>query len=232
MSDMRIVIAEDLRMVRESIALTCRHDYGHEVVGETGKGADAIALCRRLDPEVLVLDLWLEDMDGFTVVEQLRHPGNHPPKILAFSAHCDEHTLRRVERMGVQGFVDKVRSPVATIGLALSTIESGRTFFGEAFQAARQARRRGPDAHEKTLTPWERTILGLIGLGLSDDEIARKISVAPRTVQGHRSHILRKLNLRGTPKLMAYALAHGLVDGIPPVPHSPAAPSPFASGHT
>jgi len=195
-------------MFREVIRKTCAQQFGHTVVGETDSGVEAVELILRLKPEAVILDLALPDMDGFNVVDRVfvAVPGL---RILVLSAHCDDYTLYRVEKSGVHGFIDKYSNTVETLRDALASIAAGRVYFSATFQAAKLARRNDPRSFTKVLSEWERAILSLIGQGLSDSEIGKKLNLSPRTVQSHRSHILQKMKLKGTPKLIAFAIEHG-----------------------
>jgi DNA-binding NarL/FixJ family response regulator len=208
LSRVRIVIVEDHLMFRDVIRKICITQFGHTVVGETESGAQAVELIQELQPDVVILDLSLPDMDGFNVVDRVF--ATMPTlRILILSSHCDDYTLFRVEKSGVHGFIDKNSNTVETLQDALTAIAQGRIYFSAAFQAAKLARRMDPRSFTKVLTEWERAILSLIGQGLSDDEIGVRLNLSPRTVQTHRSNLLRKLSLKGTPKLIAFAIEHG-----------------------
>jgi two-component system response regulator NreC len=203
-----IVIVEDHVMFRDVIRKVCVSQFGHTVIGETSSGVEAVQLIQRLQPDVVILDLSLPDMDGFRVIDQVAGSSSSI-KFLVVSSHCDDYTLFRVEKAGVQGFVDKNTSTLEALQDALVAIDSGRVYFSPTFQAAKLARRNDPRSFTKVLSEWERAILSLIGQGLSDEEIAERLSKSPRTIQTHRSHIMQKLDCKGTPKLIAFAIEHG-----------------------
>lgn len=194
-------------MFRDVIRKACV-DFGYTVVGATESGTQAVEQIRELKPEVVVLDLSLPDLDGFTVIDRvlLAQPDL---RILVLSSHCDDYTLFRVERAGVHGFIDKNTNTVETLREALLAIASGRIYFSAAFQEARLSRRSDPQSFTKVLSERERAVLSLIGQGLSDEEIGERLTLSARTVQSHRSNILRKLGLKNTPKLIAFAIEHG-----------------------
>src|SRR5688572_24701384 len=108
---MRIAIAEDLLMFREVLTKACETEFGHHVVAEVASGVDAIEAVRRFEPDVLILDLSLPDIDGFAVVDQLRG-ARCRAKILVLSAYSDDFTVFRVERANVHGFVDKRQNAI------------------------------------------------------------------------------------------------------------------------
>lgn len=205
---MRLLLVEDQVMFREAIRKTCERDLGHEVIGECGTGAEAITLTGTLQPDAILLDLFLPDIDGLTVVDRLNRARLFP-KILALSSHCDDYTLFRVEKSGVTGFVDKNANSTAVLGEALKALAAGCCYYSAVFQSVREARRRDNRSFTKVLSEWELEILALIGLALSDEEIAARLELSPRTVQTHRSTILRKLKLPNTPKLMRFAIDNG-----------------------
>jgi DNA-binding NarL/FixJ family response regulator len=201
-------------MFRDVIRKICTTQFGHSVVGETDSGVTAVELILSVQPDVVILDLSLPDMDGFNVVDRVLKvlPSL---RILVVSSHCDDYTLFRVEKSGVHGFIDKNSNTVDTLQEALTAVAAGRVYFSAAFQAAKLARRNDPRSFTKVLSEWERAILSLIGQGLSDDEIGERLNLSPRTVQTHRSHLLRKLDLKGTPKLIAFAIEHGFTQVTP-----------------
>jgi DNA-binding NarL/FixJ family response regulator len=204
----RIVIVEDHLMFRDAIRRACASEFGHTVVGETDSGVEAVKMILELKPDAVILDLSLPDMDGFNVADRVLQalPGL---RILILSSHCDEYTLFRVEQSAVHGFVDKNTNTVGALRDALTAIAAGRVYFSVAFQDARMARRSDPRSFVKVLSEWERAILSLIGQGLSDEEIGDRLHLSHRTVQTHRSKILHKLKINGTPKLIAFAVANG-----------------------
>jgi DNA-binding NarL/FixJ family response regulator len=208
MLPVRVVIVEDHLMFRDVIRKTCSMRAGHEVVGETDSGMKGVEMILALKPDVVILDLSLPDMDGFNVVDQIAR--KLPSlKILVVSSHCDDYTLFRVEKSGVHGFLDKNSNTVETLLEALGALEAGRIYYSTTFLAAKRARRSNPTSFTKILSDRERAVLSLIGQGLTDDEIGERLNVSHRTAQTHRSRILRKLDIRGTPKLIAFAIEQG-----------------------
>lgn len=195
-------------MFREAVRKACSRDFGHEVVGETDSGVAGVELITRLQPDVVILDLSLPDIDGFNVADRALR-AIPALKILVLSSHCDDYTLFRIEKTGVHGFVDKNTNTVAALRDALVALAEGRGYFSAVFQAAKSARRADPNSFTKILSEWERAILSLIGQGLSDDEIGERLNISFRTAQTHRSNIMRKLNIKGTPKLITFAIEHG-----------------------
>lgn len=210
----KIVIVEDHLIFLEVLRGVCVRDFGYEVAGATTSGREGVELILRTAPDVVLLDLSLPDIDGFNVAEQVfaRHPTT---RILVLSSHCDDYTLYRVEKSGVSGFVDKNAGTVKTLREALRAIADGRAYFSKTFMEAKAARLADATSFMKVLTERERAILALIGRGFTDEEIAVRLAISPRTASTHRSHIMHKLGIPSTPKLIAFALEHGVTQVQP-----------------
>ncbi len=206
---MKIAIVEDERLFREVLRKACATDLGHEVAGEAGTGREALLVVPAATPDLVILDINLPDMDGLDVLRQLRRR-RALLKVLLISSYFDEYTLYRIERAAVQGFIDKSTNTVAELGLAISAIEGGSTYFPSLFKEARRAHSRDPLAFDKVLTDREQTVLGLVGEPLSDAEIAAHLNLSPDTVEKHRFNIMRKLGLRSRAESARFARRCGL----------------------
>jgi DNA-binding NarL/FixJ family response regulator len=205
---MRIFIVEDHLMFLEAVRKACTRDFGHKVVGATSSGREAVNLIPKANPDLVILDLSLPDMDGFNVAERLLAKMPTLP-ILVLSAHCDDYTLFRVEQSGVNGFVDKSANTLTVLRKAIAAVCEGRCYYSDSFYAAKLARRSDPRSFSKILSDRERAILTLIGEGWDDTEIAERLGFAVRTASTHRSHILHKLKIKSTAKLITFAVEHG-----------------------
>jgi two-component system response regulator NreC len=204
----RIVIVEDHAMFREVLRKVCEQELRHKVVGEAADGRSAVELVLKLQPDLVLLDLHLPNLDGFGVVEAVRH-AVPDQRILVLSSHCDDFTVFRAEHARVQGFVDKNTSAVGLLKQAIGAVGEGRVYFSETFKRIKTARHGSPFSFDKILTERECALLGLIGRPLTDDEIARQLNVARGTVEKHRHNILGKLGLVTTAELVRYAQDHG-----------------------
>ncbi len=205
---MRIVIVEDHLLMREAIGYACADDFDHLVVGEAGRGAEAIRLVGQIKPDVVILDLSLPDMDGFAVVETVLKMAP-ATRFLMITASLDDYTVHRVVKSGIHGFLDKGSNAITQLKAALNALAKGKTYYSPAFHNARIAMRTNANSFEKVLSVCEQEVLSLVGEGLNDQEIAARLGISPTTSQTHRSNILQKLNVKGTPKLIAYAISHG-----------------------
>ncbi|MDB6095003.1 MAG: two component transcriptional regulator, LuxR family [Verrucomicrobia bacterium] len=207
---MRAFIVEDHVMFREVVTRICERELGYEVVGATGLGQEAVSQILAHEPDVVLLDLNLPDMDGFAVAKAILE-SRPATRIVAFSAYVDDYTMYRMEKSGMAGFVDKTTSIVATLRTALETVSQGKAYFTAAYYAAKKRRDADTQFFTKILSERECTFVMLASRGLSDVEIAPILGISVRTAETHRSHILHKLKLSGTPKLIAFAVERGLV---------------------
>jgi DNA-binding NarL/FixJ family response regulator len=205
---MRIVIVEDQLMFREALRKACVQDLGHQVVGETESGLVGVTLVAKHRPDVLLLDLSLPELDGFSVIERIR-PISPATKIIVVSGYLDDYTLLEIDKADVHGFVDKNTNQIATLKAALLAVAAGKKYFSATYTAVRRNRLKDPNWFTKLLSRAELRVLALIGLGLDNAEIGSRLGISPRTAQVHRTNILAKLKLRGTPKLIMYALQRG-----------------------
>ncbi len=218
---MRIVIVEDHQMFREVIHKVCVSDFGHDVVGQAGDGAEALRVILSTQPDLLLLDLHLPDMDGFTIVEAVRKvlPSL---RIIAITSARGDYTLYRVERANIQGFVDKNANSLESLREAIEMVAEGKRYLAPSFETAKARRNANPISFDKVLTERERVVLALIGQSLSDDEIAAKLSISEKTAATFRGRIMKKLGVHSTPKLIRFAIDQGFTQVSAPGDGGPA----------
>jgi DNA-binding NarL/FixJ family response regulator len=209
---MSVVVAEDMLMFREMVVRSCVA-FGHQVVGQTARGDQAVDLCRHLSPDVLLLDMRLPDIDGFGVVEAMRSV-RLATKVIVLTAYASELFFSRLEKADIWGYVDKNSHTMNALEAALASVSGGRRWFSPTYREARSKRIRDPHAFSKLLTQTEQTVLSLIGEACSDAEIAARLGMAARTAQTHRSNIMQKLGIECTPKLVVYARTKGFTAGV------------------
>ncbi len=195
-------------MFREVLRKICEADLQHKVVGDAADGRRAVEVVKETKPDMVLLDLHLPNLDGFGVIEEIR---KFAPDvlILVLSSHCDDFTVYRAEKAGVQGFVDKNTNSVEALKEAIGLVSRGKTSFSEAFKRIRAQRHADPQSFDKVLGNRERTVLALVGQSLRDNEIAERLGISEQTVSTHRLHIIRKLGLTNTTELVRYARDHG-----------------------
>jgi DNA-binding NarL/FixJ family response regulator len=208
----RLVIIEDQTAIREMLVEILRLDPQYQLVGEAGDGQSAVALCLESSPDLCILDAKLPGLNG---VDILRRIAKKLPqmRVLVFSGHENPVLVREMLEAGAHGFVEK------TAGLfefkkGLETVANGGTYFGPAVAAllrnvvANPANSSAPDF----LTDREREILQLVAESHSTKEIAAKLGISVKTVDNHRTNLMRKLNLHDVASLTRYALEVGLIE--------------------
>jgi DNA-binding NarL/FixJ family response regulator len=208
----RIVIIEDQTAIREMLAEILRIDPAYKIVGECGDGQQACPMCLELKPDLLVLDARLPSLSG---VDILRKIGKHlkNTRVLVFSGYESPALVREMLEAGAHGFVEKTAGLIE-FKKGLETVAAGGTYFGPGVAAllrnvvANNNTSSGMDA----LTDREREILKLVAESHSTKEIAQKLAISVKTVDNHRTNLMRKLNLHDVASLTRYSLEIGLID--------------------
>lgn len=205
---MNLIIVEDHHLISEMLCRICGRDFGHQIVGQATNGREAVSAILRTLPDLVILDLGLPDFDGFEVIRQIRAKGCLA-KIVIVSAFCDADAICEIERASVHGFVDKSGSPLSELKQAFEAISAGDRYFSRRFRDLRSKLKSDPQSFDKMLSNQERTVLKLIGHLLPDSQIARNLEISIRTVEYHRSNIMRKLGLPNLMALLRYAREMG-----------------------
>lgn len=205
----RVLIADDHTVVRKGIRTLLLTEPGLAVVGEAVDGVEAAALYRSLLPDVLLLDLQMPRRGGLDVITELKQdfPEVH---ILVLTSSSDEEAVLTAVQSGALGYLMKDSTPEELVE-AIHAVHNGRPFLqpSVAFKFM-QAMKRPSTTLEEPLTEREHDILRQVAHGLSNQEIADKLTISERTVRTHISHILDKLALENRTQAALYALRHGL----------------------
>jgi DNA-binding NarL/FixJ family response regulator len=208
----RLVIIEDQTAIREMLVEILRLDNNYQLVGESGDGQGAFQLCLDTKPDIAVLDAKLPGLNGVDLLRRLAKRMPHL-RVLVFSGHENPVLVREMIEAGAHGFVEK------TAGLfefkkGLETVAGGGTYFGPAVAAllrdvvAHPGTSNSPDF----LTDREREILKLVVESHSSKDIAAKLGISMKTVDNHRTNLMRKLNMHDVASLTRYALGIGLIE--------------------
>jgi DNA-binding NarL/FixJ family response regulator len=208
----RLVIVEDQTAIREMLVEILRLEPGYELVGQTGDGQSAVDLCLAKGPDICILDAKIPGLNG---VEILRRTSRRLPqmRVLVFSAHENPVLVREMLEAGAHGFVEKTAG-LAEFRRGLDTVANGGNYFGPAVASllrnvvANPASSNAPDF----LTDREREILQLVAESHSTKEIAAKLGISAKTVDNHRTNLMRKLDLHDVASLTRYAFEVGLIE--------------------
>jgi two-component system response regulator DevR len=210
----RVFLVDDHEIVRRGVAEVLEEDPGITVAGEAGSVAEALARVPAVRPDVVVVDMRLPDGNGAEVCRQLRSrvPG---VRTLVLTSYADPEAVAAAVRAGASGYLLKqVRGPALVS--AVRTVAAGGTLFDPDLSPARPAegRRAGNgDNRLAQLTDQERTVLRLIGEGLTNRQIGSRMGLAEKTVKNYTSHLLAKLGLER--RTQAAILATELRDRSP-----------------
>jgi DNA-binding NarL/FixJ family response regulator len=220
----RVLAADDQRVIREGLVMLLGLLPDVEVVGAAANGEEALALADELRPDVILMDLRMPRMDGVEATRRLR--ASHPEiKVVVLTTYADDRSVIDALRAGALGYLTK-DAGADEIRQALQRVASGQASLDPAVQmhlidaitttnvtsdTSATATAELPDG----LTPREAEVLGLIGAGLSNTEIAATLFVSEATVKSHVNHMLPKIGARDRAQAVGYAYRHGLV---PPGP--------------
>jgi len=209
-----IIVADDHGIVREGLRRLLESEPDFEVVGEASDGREVLEAVARSSPAIVVLDITMPRLGGLETLERLRsaHPGT---KVILLSVHGDPPFVRSAIALGADGYVLK-NGRAAEIVSAIRAIMSGGSYFSPAVarEIVEQLRTPRPASDDpfSLLTSREREVLHLIATGLSAKEVAVELSVGTKTVEAHRTSVMRKLGVRKATELVRYALRHGLIE--------------------
>ncbi|MFZ0189828.1 MAG: response regulator transcription factor [Streptosporangiaceae bacterium] len=229
----RVLAADDQRVVREGLAMLLGLLPDIEVVGTAADGEEALTLADELRPDVILMDLRMPRVDGVEATRRLR--ASHPEiKVVVLTTYADDRSVIEALQAGALGYLTK-DAGADEIRQALQRVASGQASLDPAVQmhlveaiattatAATATAATTTDATSAPpasqlpdgLTPREAEVLGLIGAGLSNTEIAAQLFVSEATVKSHVNHMLPKIGARDRAQAVGYAYRHGLV---PPGP--------------
>ncbi|HEY3758138.1 MAG TPA: response regulator transcription factor [Solirubrobacteraceae bacterium] len=218
----RVVLADDQRLVRESVGTLLGLLDGIELLATADDGEQAIALCAQHRPQVVLMDLRMPRLDGIAATRRLRDE-QPDVRVIALTTYADDDSVLGALRAGARGYLTKDASG-ADIRNAILTVAGGDAALDPAVQhhvvAALAAARATPTdasaaaaaapALPDDLTPREAQVLALIAAGLTNAEIAERLVVSPTTVKSHINHLFAKARLRDRAQAVAYAYRTGI----------------------
>ena len=210
----RIVLAEDHALVREGIKKIVEDFADLQVVGEAGDGLQLLELLKTLSADLVILDISMPKMPGIEVAKEIKR--SYPRvKVLILTMHKMKEYLNDAIAAGVDGYLLK-EDLAKELGSAISKIRQGMIYIStllsnEMTSLFVQSRRLAPERPVEPLTPREIEIIKLIAEGKSSREIAALLFLSFRTIQNHRTRIMRKLNLKKNTDLVKYAIQMGFI---------------------
>ena len=210
----RVLLADDHNLVRESLAGVLRSSGECQIVAEAADGMEAVELAIKLKPDVVVVDISMPRLNGLEVLRRLTAELPQT-RLLVLTMHEEDEYVLHAVRAGARGYLLK-HAATADLIAAVRTLAGGGTFYGpQAAQAlAEQVHHPERALHDPygTLSTREREVFHMILEGLTSKEIARKLDISAKTAENHRSRILDKLGVRNSVELMRYAARKHLLD--------------------
>jgi DNA-binding NarL/FixJ family response regulator len=211
MSEPRVLIVDDHQLFRAGVRAEL--DPLLDVVGEAGGVTDAVEAIRRLEPEVVLLDVHMPDGGGVEVIRRIAAELERPPRFLALSVSDAAEDVIAVIRAGARGYVTKNISG-DELADAVRRVQGGDAVFSPRLAGFVLDAFAGPGPQPETeldaLTPREREVLQHIARGYMYKEIALRLDISPKTVEAHVSSVLRKLQLSSRHELSRWAAERGL----------------------
>lgn len=210
MTALRILIVDDHAVVRRGVRALLESQPGWEISGEATTGREAVDLARRLQPDVVVMDLSLPELNGLDATRQILKESPRS-EILVLTMHHSEELARNVLQAGARGFVLKSDADVSLIA-AVESLRQHKPFLTSTVTEfvlgdyMRLANADDDGVAHAVVTAREREIIQLLAEGKSNKEAASTLGISVKTIEAHRANIMRKLNLHSVSDLVRYAI--------------------------
>ena len=218
MKRITVLLAEDHNVVREGLRALLDIDGTIEVVAEAQTGRQAVELARKLVPAVVLMDIGMPELNGLEATRQIlmENPGI---RILILSAHDDTAYVEKAIAVGASGYILK-QSSAKNLAGAIHDIAKGKTVYSPSIaKRLRHSKQKAPGHTgilkkvNAELTPREAETLQLVAEGKANKQIAAELAISIKTVEKHRQHLMKKLDVHDTAGLTRYAMNHGIIEG-------------------
>jgi DNA-binding NarL/FixJ family response regulator len=215
MSVVRVLLADDHTLVRAGLIKLLESIPDITVVGEAGDGLALLKLAEELQPHLVMMDIAMPGLNGIEATARLAK--SCPDiRVMILSMHQNEEYVRQALRHGAAGYLLKDAAPME-LGQAITTVLRGETYLSPAVSSGvlndYVQRLRNDEPAANPLTPRQREVLQLIAEGQSTKEIARRLDLSVKTVETHRSQLMKQLDIHEVAGLVRYAMRTGLVLG-------------------
>lgn len=215
MRKLRILLADDHKLLRSGLRLLLERQPDMSVVAEADDGREAVRNAATSKPDVVVLDIGMPNLNGIEACVQITQE-HSATAVVMLSMHSDESYVLRALKAGARAYLLK-DSAESDLVRAIHAVAEGKSYFSPAVSKVlledyvRKLQRAGVEDSFELLTSREREILQLVAEGKSNKEVAHLLNLSVYTVETHRSNLMQKLNLRGVPELILYAVRKGII---------------------
>jgi two-component system response regulator NreC len=212
-SKTRILICDDHTLFVEGIKAMLRNEPSLEVVGEARDGLQAVQLVKQLQPDVILMDVSMPDMNGFDATRRV-HQSDPTVKVLILTMHDDEELVARCLEAGAAGYIIK-DAPASQLMYAIEMVQKGERYLSPVVLKkvvdgyVKNTNR--PQTSYDRLSPREREVLKLLAEGLSVKEIATRFNLSVKTVDAHKTNLMKKLDVHDRAELIKYAIQKKLI---------------------
>jgi len=207
----KILLADDHKIVRDGLRALIEGQPGMEVAGEAENGRAAVRLARDLSPDAVVMDVAMPDLNGIEATRQIVAEGAGA-RVIALSMHSDRRFVAEMLKAGASGYLLK-DCAFEELTQAIQVVMGGQTYLSPGIASVvveDYVRHAGEGADAVGLTAREREVLQLLAEGRSTKQIASRLHVSAKTVETHRQRLMEKLNLHSIADLTKYAVRAGL----------------------
>jgi DNA-binding NarL/FixJ family response regulator len=213
MKKVRIFIADDHDIVRAGVRLLIETQPGWEVCGEAADGREAVALVDKLQPDLVVLDITMPELNGLEAARQIKK-ASAKTEVLMLTAHESEDLIHQVFAAGARSYILKSEAGKHLVAAIQSASEHKPYFTSKVSEIvfARYLRGKDPDSGSASVTARERELLQLLAEGRSNKEAASQLGISVKTVETHRAAIMRKLALKSVSDLVRYAIRNKIIE--------------------
>lgn len=212
----RILLADDHTILRAGLRMMLNAQPDMEVIGEAQDGRQAINTTMTLQPDIVLMDITMPDMNGIEATKQIKRVAPEV-KVLVLTMHENDEYVFQALRAGASGYILKEAADTELI-TALHVLRSGQFYLSPSAQSVivGDYLQRVHTGEEKdsynNLTEREKEILKLVAEGYTNNQIAERLVISPKTVDTHRTHVMDKLNLHSRAELVKYAMRRGLLE--------------------
>jgi DNA-binding NarL/FixJ family response regulator len=206
---LKILIADDHQMFREGVKSLFDQSAEYQVVAMTDSGARTVELARQLSPDIIIMDVGMPELNGIAATRRIRQelPGT---QVIALSMHSERSLVLEMLKAGAAGYLLKDET-FDELLKAIEVVRAGRTYIPPRFGSL-LLQELSIGGAQKGLTPRETEVLKLLAAGRSAQQIAEALCISIKTVETHRSNIMKKLDLQNLADLTRYAIRSGLIE--------------------